>query len=37
LRAFRFYNREVSASAALEEEEGQAAFGSKTLPSVLET
>ncbi len=36
LRGFRFYNREVSASAALEQEEGEATFGGKP-PPVLET
>src|SRR6266567_1604728 len=36
LREFRFYNREMSASAALEQEEGEATSG-KNLAPVLET
>ena len=36
LRGFRFYNRELSAPAALEQEEGEAASGSNP-PSPLET
>jgi len=36
LRGFRFYNREVSASAALEQEESEATSG-KNLAPVLET
>ena len=35
LRGFRFYNREVSASAALEQDEGEATFG-RNPPPVLE-
>ena len=36
LRGFRFYNREVSASAALEQEEGEDTSG-KNLAPVLQT
>jgi hypothetical protein len=36
LRGFRFYNREVSASAALEQEEGEDTSG-ENLPPALNT
>jgi hypothetical protein len=36
LRGFRFYNREVSASAALEQEEGEDTSG-ENLPPALRT
>jgi hypothetical protein len=36
LRGFRFYNREVSASAALEQEEGEDTSG-ENLPPALKT
>jgi hypothetical protein len=36
MRRLRFYNREVSASAVLEQEEGEATSG-ENLPPVLET
>jgi len=36
LRGFRFYDREVSASTPLEQEEGEATFG-RNPPPVLET
>jgi hypothetical protein len=36
LRRFEFYNREMNASAALEQEEGEATSG-KNLAAVLET